>query len=353
MRKSAAVALDNNDPPRRVLLHGTDAYGTSVSLDRIHLADLLRAAGLELTSALPRASVIHNVWWNRLSAWRGILPRLRPTIATVTNDLDVSSRDFAQLAPHVKLWVAPSRTMQVRLSEAGVQVFYLPFYVDERVFDIHESCRADICDRLGLPFEELSTKLVIGSFQRDSRGADLRQPKLQKGPDVFVNVVKALKRRRDVLVLLAGPRRHYLRARLKNAGIPYIFVGTEVPDDDITLNTLSESVIAQLYRLIDIYVMTSRSEGGPKSVLEASWARCPYLGTNVGLVRDFINPEMVCDNVDECVAKLDEYLDSPHANRYGDYVISQHARVRSLCSRQVYVQSLRRLYMQFGAHAAQ
>ena len=33
---------------------------------------------------------------------------------------------------------------------------------------------------------------LVGSFQRDTEGADLKSPKLSKGPDRFITIVKAL-----------------------------------------------------------------------------------------------------------------------------------------------------------------
>ena len=33
---------------------------------------------------------------------------------------------------------------------------------------------------------------LIGSFQRDTEGSDLKSPKLIKGPDIFINIAKEI-----------------------------------------------------------------------------------------------------------------------------------------------------------------
>jgi len=42
-----------------------------------------------------------------------------------------------------------------------------------------------------------------------------------------------------------------------------------------------------------MYLITSRSEGGPKAVLEASLARTIICSTDVGLARDFLHPDLL------------------------------------------------------------
>ena len=63
--------------------------------------------------------------------------------------------------------------------------------------------------------------------------------------------------------LLAGPRRHWIRRGFQERGIPYTFLGAEVPGDDLRENTLSLDEIAKLYQGLDAYLITSRWEGAP------------------------------------------------------------------------------------------
>ena len=63
-----------------------------------------------------------------------------------------------------------------------------------------------------------SNRYVIGSFQRDTEGHDLKSPKLEKGPDIFVETVKKINKK-NLLVLLSGWRRQYIMRKLKEESI--------------------------------------------------------------------------------------------------------------------------------------
>ena len=61
---------------------------------------------------------------------------------------------------------------------------------------------------------------IIGSFQRDTEGKDLKSPKLIKGPDRFVEIVKFFALKNDnLIVLLTGYRRQYVIKRLEEENI--------------------------------------------------------------------------------------------------------------------------------------
>jgi glycosyltransferase involved in cell wall biosynthesis len=49
--------------------------------------------------------------------------------------------------------------------------------------------------------------------------------------------------------------------------------------------------VATYYDLLDLYLVTSREEGGPKGVLEALASGVPLVGTRVGLAPDVIQSE--------------------------------------------------------------
>ena len=60
-------------------------------------------------------------------------------------------------------------------------------------------------ENLRKKFNLKSTDFLIGSFQRDTEGSDLKSPKLIKGPDVFVQIVKEMSlNNANLKVLLAG-----------------------------------------------------------------------------------------------------------------------------------------------------
>ena len=161
------------------------------------------------------------------------------------------------------------------LVEAGVleeKIIVIPLGVDPHLFlPVTNISRTAMRRKLGIS----SDRLVIGSFQKDGVGwGEGLTPKLIKGPDVFVEVVSALKNF-DPLVLLTGPARGYVKRELEKRGIEYkhIYLKNFV---DLPL----------MYHALNLYCITSRIEGGPKAVLE-SWASgIPVISTRVGMVPD-------------------------------------------------------------------
>jgi glycosyltransferase involved in cell wall biosynthesis len=130
---------------------------------------------------------------------------------------------------------------------------------------------------------------VVGNFHRDSLERDLSVPKAQKGPDLFVSVVEeARKRVPSLKVLLAGPRRHWLRSELSRRKIPYIFCGKVLEGDDFFQNRLPRRELNRLYAALDCVLISSRWEGGPYAVLEALFSGRPVVSTPVGMAADLL-----------------------------------------------------------------
>lgn len=121
--------------------------------------------------------------------------------------------------------------------------------------------------------------VCIGSFQKDGAGwGEGREPKLVKGPDVFLNVIDRLSKLYSNLhVLLTGPARGYVKQGLVSLGIAYTHHYVSNYKD-----------MVDYYNALDVYLITSRSEGGPMSLLE-SWATgVPVVSTRVGMPADLI-----------------------------------------------------------------
>ena len=125
---------------------------------------------------------------------------------------------------------------------------------------------------------------IIGSFQRDTEGSDLVSPKLEKGPDIFCDVVERISRARTVSVLLGGWRREYVINRLRKAGIKHDF--RELPPQE---------VIRDMYASCDLYLCTSRIEGGPQCILEAASMQVPIFTTPVGIAKDILHESQIID----------------------------------------------------------
>lgn len=128
----------------------------------------------------------------------------------------------------------------------------------------------------GLP----QSAAIVGSFQKDGVGwGKGMEPKLVKGPDVFLQAVGLLKQCvSELFVLLVGPSRGYVKAGLERLGIPY---------KHLFLKDYRE--VCRLYGALDAYVIASREEGGPKAVLEAMASGVPVISTRVGQAVDLVD----------------------------------------------------------------
>jgi len=103
------------------------------------------------------------------------------------------------------------------------------------------------------------------------------EPKWVKGPDVWVRVIEKLKTEYDIFVLLVGPARGYVKKELERIGVPY---------KHVVLSNYLE--IPKHYNALDLYLVTSRAEGGPKAIVEAMACGVPLVSTKVGMALDII-----------------------------------------------------------------
>ena len=130
---------------------------------------------------------------------------------------------------------------------------------------------------------------LIGSFQRDTEGASIKngtfKPKLEKGPDIFIENIKSLQNiYNNIKVLLTGTRRQYIIKELKNNNIDYYY------HQMCDLKTLNE-----FYNCLDLYIVSSRVEGGPRAINECSLTKTPLFSTNVGISNLLCYPESIFD----------------------------------------------------------
>jgi glycosyltransferase involved in cell wall biosynthesis len=125
---------------------------------------------------------------------------------------------------------------------------------------------------------------IVGSFQKDTEGKT-NEPKMSKGPDIFVNIVEDLYiNHPDLLVVLSGIRRTYIISELEKRGIPFKYF------EMIRLNELNE-----IYNCLDLYVVSSRVEGGPRAVFEAGITKTPIISTDVGIASEFMQIKSIYD----------------------------------------------------------
>jgi glycosyltransferase involved in cell wall biosynthesis len=177
--------------------------------------------------------------------------------------------------------------MQELVIGAGVpveRVFRIPIGVElERFPLVRERVRA-----YGVP----ESAFAIGSFLKDGVGMDEGfEPKLLKGPDTLVAVAERLRETiPELFVLLTGPARGYVRRELDRRDIPHRHVLLASRDE-----------LARAYGAIDLCLVCSRQEGGPKAVLEAMASGVPLVSTRVGQAT-----ELVVDGENGLLANIDD-----------------------------------------------
>jgi len=126
---------------------------------------------------------------------------------------------------------------------------------------------------------------LIGSFQRDTEGVDLISPKLSKGPDQFIEMIKKyLSTHSSLAVVLTGKRRQYIIEELNKLKIKYYY-----------FEMTSFQELNDLYNILDLYIVASRVEGGPQSIFECAITKTPIISTDVGIAGEVLAPESIYD----------------------------------------------------------
>ena len=141
---------------------------------------------------------------------------------------------------------------------------------------------------------DIAGDLLIGSFQKDGENKT-GKPKIIKGPDMLIDVMVKLKSH-GAKAILAGYNREYVIKELRRNDIPFEFFEK---DGDL----------AGLYDALDWYFVTSRCEGGPQAVLEASYRKVKILSTRVGIASEVLHADCLCDTandfVEKCIGNID------------------------------------------------
>jgi glycosyltransferase involved in cell wall biosynthesis len=128
---------------------------------------------------------------------------------------------------------------------------------------------------------------LIGSFQKDTEGNKESgiQPKLSKGPDLFIKIIRHMYiTNKNIEIILTGLRREYIIEQLKKLNIKYYY-----------FNMISLKELNELYNCLDLYIISSRYEGGPRSVFEAGATKTPIISTKVGIADELIARESLFD----------------------------------------------------------
>jgi glycosyltransferase involved in cell wall biosynthesis len=145
---------------------------------------------------------------------------------------------------------------------------------------------------------------VVGSFQRDTEGLSIitkeYKPKLEKGPDLFVEyVIQLADHGFPVHVLLTGWRRQWIIRELARHNIPYSYF--ELPPQEN---------VNELYQCLDEYVVASRYEGGPQALLECGLTRTEVVSRDVGIASQVLPSKSICnEDLIDCVPTVPNVKD--------------------------------------------
>ena len=196
---------------------------------------------------------------------------------------------------------------RVRVSHSGIhrllleegfgdKVFRIPIGIELDWFPFQTpQLKSEVRKELGIP----ESAVVIGSFQKDGNGwGEGMEPKLIKGPDLFLETLALLKRHvAELFVLLTGPSRGYVKTGLEKLKIPYRHHFLQ-----------HYPKIGRYFLALDAYLITSREEGGPKAVLESMGSGVRLISTPVGqgqdLIQTGVNGWLACSHNPEELANL-------------------------------------------------
>jgi glycosyltransferase involved in cell wall biosynthesis len=249
----------------------------------------------DLNSRRPKSSDI--IWLIAPWTWNKVSKKYlneKTVICTIHHiDEDKFSKNeennFKDRDSYIDYYHAISKKTEEQLRKyTNKKIFTLPFWVNE---DIWFQIKDKEALRKNFGFE--SNDYLVGSFQRDTEGSDLISPKLSKGPDQFIEIVKNLKKINNSLkVVLTGKRRNYLINQLTKNNIPFKYFEMS---DYIKLN--------ELYNCLDLYIVSSRVEGGPQAILECGITKTPIISTDVGIASQILSKESIFNMENYLLAK--------------------------------------------------
>jgi len=280
----------NWKPYSRLILYG-DNVGWSLDWDMRELANISRKLEIQLVrpywkyAATSQSIFYASQFFLTNDEWLNLLPNrigfsyFHGLPRTGDEDFDGVYRALQKYHEKLSRIQVSHTEMRDAVLSTGIdpsKVFLIPIGINLRFFPIRTD---EIKREARNAFDVPQSAFVVGSFQKDGIGwGDGMEPKLIKGPDVFVETMKRLKKDvPELFVMLSGPARGFVKKCLANAGIPY---------RHIYLKSYPE--IAKLFQILDLYVVASRQEGGPKAILESMATGVPLVTTRVGQAMDIV-----------------------------------------------------------------
>ena len=242
-------------------------------------------AKITSTPAKLHNNIVHFGSQYMWQSWNGVMPKSNKYIVTFfhgkrEDDIGVNNHidRFLSSVPKLSKIVTAATVIENRLLNWGVpreKLVRIPIGVDTSLFTPPtKQLRTSIRKKLCIP----ENYVVVGSFQKDGNGwGEGLEPKLIKGPDIFIDSIIKLSKEFPVFVVLTGPARGYVKKKLERYNIPYLH---HFVDNYLDL--------VPYYQVLDLYLVTSREEGGPKAIPESMATGVPIVSTRVGMAEDMI-----------------------------------------------------------------
>lgn len=194
------------------------------------------------------------------------------------------------------------------------KIIIIPFWIDHtRWFNIENK------QVLRNKYKFNTNDYLIGSFQRDTEGNSIKNqtylPKLSKGPDIFCDIIERLiLDKPNIAVVLTGWRRQYVINRLTQKNIKYYY-----------FEMIDQKELNELYNCLDLYIISSRVEGGPRAAIECAISKTPVISTDVGFVSTILATESIynkLNDIDKCKPNINIAYEnaSKLINNYAQFI---------------------------------
>ena len=224
--------------------------------------------------------------------WQAVL-QSKKVIATIHHiDQDYLNegkykRQFKFIRKYVTLIhsICPQTTRDIKKYcnlEAPIITKYL-WVKDPQFYPINSNQRVELKQKYGIGDD--GSSFVIGNFQNEKKS---------KAPEIFLKIVlDMIDIGRKIEVVLCGRNRQFLIENFEKMGVKYHYFQM------VPLETINE-----LYNCLDLYIISSRYEGGPRSIIECGLTRTPIISTRVGIAPEFMDENSLFD-VDNWVTYRD------------------------------------------------
>jgi len=235
-----------------------------------------------LRAMVPAVDVIHCMNESSIELFRDFAPNTLPPIATWIHHVTTWSPNHQTAIDRSSAITVCTRGWKDYLApriSGRIPVTIIPHGVDASFFRKKKVSLS----RFGIPADRFVLGFVGNKGSDSDRG--------RKGTDVLFQVVRnAAARLPNLHVVLGGPGWEKELAELRTQGISASATGY-----------IRKADLPSLYSALDVYLLTSRVEGGPCTVFESMACETAVVSTRVGAV-----PELIVDGVNGYSAEVDD-----------------------------------------------